>query len=394
MSYDLRIYTIEKQNFSDLKNSFNIELTSTGFLYQLKNYQIIVFSEVAVEDEDIPLQVSQELPGLKYLITCNLEPITNNLNLIKELLKLGKTIAKNGIGVIEDPQTDEIILPSGVKRILEIEKTERFSILKLSWWLNDYSILDKNNLISLLTAISRYLPEALPRRYGLFEPPKEIFKDIETFSDYILQNYRDSIVWYPSKPVDYVNFGIPDPIGPISKSGYRFGHFSISIDTGVLKMPGWKTSISRLFKQVTSILTPFYGDIYILDNHIRSRTVSRSDGKTQNHPIVSWWWNGVPRKLGVGLIIGEPLLKYVKINHPTFTLNNGCQILLNEQFCEISPSEVTIDNNILQTKEHEQKLTTGYGHTRVYPSLWPFSGPFENQDVVDQKKPPTLVTTN
>ena len=64
-----------------------------------------------------------------------------------------------------------------------------------------------------------------------------------------------------------------------------------------------KRAIERLFKNISYVITPFYGDIYILKKHIRSRSVSFSDGETEQHPIVSWWWNGIPRKLGIGLVI-------------------------------------------------------------------------------------------
>lgn len=68
-------------------------------------------------------QISKELPGIKYLIECGLEPITNKEKHIKELIKVAKIMGKEGIGVIENPQTDEIFLPQGVKRVLQIEKT-------------------------------------------------------------------------------------------------------------------------------------------------------------------------------------------------------------------------------------------------------------------------------
>lgn len=375
MSYDLRIYTIEKQDFSILKSKFNINITKDGFIYPLSNHQIVVTNENPIEDEDIPQQVGKELPGLKYLIECNLEPITDKEKHIKELLKIGKIIAKNGIGVIENPQTDEIILPSGIKRVFTTEKTERFSVLELSWWFNDNSILQNDNLRQLLNIIEKHMPEALPRRYGEYEPPKEKFIDINTFNDYLLKNVRNSIVWYPNKPVDYVHFGIPEYIGPM-RIGYRFGIFSISMDSIVLSMPGWKTSITRLFKNISSILNPFYGDIYILKNHVRSRTVSLSDRSTEHHPIVSWWWNGIPKNLGIGMVIGNQLHEFVKIKKPTFELDNNCKIIISDDFKELSLNDLEINKNIYQVKDNSDNIFGGA--KKLYPKIWPFDGPFKD----------------
>jgi hypothetical protein len=370
MSYDLRIYTIKKQKFNGIKNQLNAVAHKNEFILPIKDHQVVITKETPIEDEDIPTQISGELPGLKYLIECNLQPITSNPKHIKELIGIAKIITKEGTGVIEDQQSGEIILPSGINRVLEIEKTERFSIVELSWWFNDNSILEKNNLKQLLETIERYLPEALPRRYGEYEPPKEKFKDIDTFCDYFISHSKESVVWYPTKPVVAAGLRFPEFIGPTSR-GYRFGHFSISIDSAVLDMPGWPTTIERLFKNVSEVLNPFYGDIYIIKNYIRGRNTLFSDGKTERHPISSWWWNGIPRERGVGLLIGEPLLSYVKIRKPTFILNNKCEILIDSKFNKISPWRVKIKNNILQPRniENNNKRMRTFVE---YPKLWPF----------------------
>lgn len=155
MSYDLRIYTIQKQDFNVLTNNFNIIMSSEGFILPHDNYQIVVIGEVKVEDEDIPQHISKELPGVQYLIECSLEPITNDDKRIKKLLKLGKVIAKNGIGVIENPQTKEVILPLGINRVSKIEKTERFSIVQLSWWFNNNYLSNQENINKLLKSYGK-----------------------------------------------------------------------------------------------------------------------------------------------------------------------------------------------------------------------------------------------
>ena len=371
MSYDIRIYTIEKQDFNDLKTLFEITMFEDGFVYPFREHQIVVSKETPIEGEDIPQQICKELPGLKFLIECNLEPITYDEKYIKELLKISKAIAKNGIGVIEDIQTGVITLASGAKRVLKTEKTEYFSILELSWWFNDInSILQNDGLKKLLHTFERYMPEALPRRYGEYEPPKEIFTDVNAFHDYLLKNMGKFIIWYPNKPVDNVDFSIPDFIGPIHL-GYRFGKLAVSIDSRVLTMPGWKASIIRLFKHISSILNPFYGDIYVLKNQIKSRPTSYTDESSEMHPVLSWWWNGIPKKLGCGIIVGAPLHDFVKIKKADYELENGCKIIINDNFEILPTSEIEINKNIYQPKIHARpwdKIT--------YAKIWPFKYPF------------------
>jgi hypothetical protein len=150
MSCDFKIYTVKEQNYADLIENFKVILNNDGFILPLKKLQIVVSNPVTIEDEDIPHEVCRLLPGIQYLIECNLEPFTEDKKSISELMKLTKLIAKNGHGVIENPQTDEIILPSGVKRVEIIEKTERFSIIELSWWFNKEKHKRKGELDSFI----------------------------------------------------------------------------------------------------------------------------------------------------------------------------------------------------------------------------------------------------
>lgn len=91
-------------------------------------------------------------------------------------------------------------------------------------------------------------------------------------------------------------------------------------------MAGWETEIIRLFKRISEMIKPFYGDIFILNDYIRSRTVLCQDDMTQKHPIMGYWWNGIPRKSGLAVVFGEPLLKYIKISRDYESLDNGCKL--------------------------------------------------------------------
>jgi len=74
------------------------------------------------------------------------------------------------------------------------------------------------------------------------------------------------------------------------------------------------------------MIKPFYGDIFILNDYIHSRTVLCQDDMTQKHPIMGYWWNGIPRKSGLAVVFGEPLLKYIKISRDYESLDNGCKL--------------------------------------------------------------------
>lgn len=372
MSYDLRIYTIHRQDLSTLANKLNLTFNKNGevFVLLFSEGQMIVNEEIKLEDEDIPLHISKELPGISYLIECNLESGNNDEKVIKKLMEVAKEIAKNGTGVVEDMQTSEIILPMGIKRVLPIEKTERFSIIKLSWWFN--TVLGQEKIHRLLRIIEKTIPEALPRRYGLHEPPKEKYEALDSFEKYWIENINHSIVWYPTKPVVSASISIPKQIGP-TRIGYRFGHFSISIDSAVLAMPGWETAIIRLFKHVSVVLCPFYGDIYLLNDYIRLKTGLHCDEKTEVHPIKSWWWNGVPRNPGIALVVGDPILQYLNIHREAIVLDNGCKIFVRNKEDENDTvyKGISIPSKLYQPKSKIFNVL----NIKAYPKIWPFEGP-------------------
>ena len=212
----------------------------------------------------------------------------------------------------------------------------------------------------------------MPRRYGLYEPPKEKYTTLELFEQYLSENINNSVVWYPTKPVVSVDMSIPKQIGP-TRIGYRFGHFSISLDSAVLSMHGWETAIMRLFKNVSEIICPFYGDIYILNDYIRSSTGVCVDEKTQKHPIVSWWWNGVPKKPGISLVVGDPILQYLTISRETISLENGCKLFFKnkEEQNDTLYRGINISKKLYQS---QSKLFDILG-IKDYPKIWPFEGP-------------------
>ena len=111
MSYDLKIYTTQKQDYNLLVNQFNMIENEECLILIHKDYQIVISREAVLNDEDIPQHIYNPLPGIRFLIECSLEPGIAEVKKIEELYKVAKVLAKNGIGLIEDLQTNDIVLP-------------------------------------------------------------------------------------------------------------------------------------------------------------------------------------------------------------------------------------------------------------------------------------------
>ena len=132
-----------------------------------------------------------------------------------------------------------------------------------------------------------------------------------------------------------------------------------------------KKTIKDVFSKIAFELNAFYADIYILKNHIRSKNVSYNDRSTEQHPIISWWWNGFPKKLGCGIFVNNELIKYVKIQKSSISQSDKPILIVTENLEEIKAKELVIDKDIMQPTVKQES----FGFSGLYPRKWPFDGP-------------------
>jgi hypothetical protein len=299
MSYDLRLWCVRPPGATATL------ATGTGWIVNASTSPCL--------DEDVPDDVAGRLPGIRYLVELSLEPIGAPAAGKATLTKLAKQIARSAHGVIEDPQAGTIELPSGVKRYGPIAHApdSDVSVLELSWWFVHDRFRDQ--LVTFVDTLARFLPEAMPRRYGPYEPPEHEYARTgrEHFLGFLGSNLTSSIVWYANRPVLGVYTAISRDPGWITFAGrpaFRCNRIAVELDAAVLEQAGWQEGLVRAWREVSRVLAPFFGDVRTL-HHYTARGRTLSFGRhTEVHPIKSWWWNGVPPRLGHAAVIGEPYL--------------------------------------------------------------------------------------
>ncbi len=370
MSYDLQIWSVKRCDLTELLAKHDFKRSGEDFYYEGKEWQIVVNCQHEVLDEDIPEQIMQILPGIIFFLEINLEPIGAPKKAVSLTKKIAKSLAQAVSGIVIDLQEDTIITPKGVKRSLMPEKLPDIDILKLSWWMNHDLFTETANLQALVDKIEVYLPEALPKRYGLTEPPQYKFNSKKEFVDFLVQNER-SIIWYPHYPVMGFHLGIPPKVGPITWAGkpsYRASHISISLDAAVLGLAGWSLALKRFFREMSLYFKPFYGDIRLLHGYVRMRGTYGSNSRAEQHPIKGWWWRGIPSKADLAILLGDPLIKiwpdFVNISERI-----GEQIYISDNyqdgcFQEMKQELLSVPNGLIQPDDENR-----------YPDLWPFEFP-------------------
>ena len=170
MSYDINIWS---------RNRIEIDREEIA----IGEYVLTVDQSVAVENEDIPIDVMLSLSEIKYLTSFYLQPFTNDKTVIDKVTRYVKKLAKEFDGVVENPQLEDGVLLVN-KRKTFTRATRDAEKVSICWYMDcQQSLADR--LGEFVELLEKYLPQALPRRYGSYEPPQ--YKYSETGKEHFIQ---------------------------------------------------------------------------------------------------------------------------------------------------------------------------------------------------------------
>jgi hypothetical protein len=276
------------------------------------NRWLVEFSyAVRVEAEDIPEHVAAAVSGLAWLTDVGIQPISapdDAKGAIKEALR---TLAEKFHGVVEDQQIDGLLLPSGPQQIVPGAETDgRISTLNLNYWFTESPLRTNEGRGLLIEYLAEHLPAALPRRYGLNEPPTEKWKDggKAAFLDFLDRQPPDtSIVIYPTRPCVAFNLS-PAAVGWVSKDRFRCGCLQFSFEFAALEDAEWRATLKRAWRDIANIVEAFATNVEVVDGWNLHRGRLWADRETGDSVCSSAWF-GVPRRLGLAFGLAE---KYVE----------------------------------------------------------------------------------
>jgi hypothetical protein len=311
MSYDLRVWTVGR--FDDAAVLPNADWTSREGAWSTsgRGWILNVGTSHEVLPEDIPEEVNAALPGIRYLTELSLEPLGAPKAARTLLLRTAQSVAKKAHGAVSDPQEDTVELPAGVKRFAAVPREERVSLLTFSWWFTHDDLLRRDGIDRVVRALESEIPEALPRRYGAYEPPQF---QLETTGrahlvEFLERHAEELVVWYAHRPVVGLHRSVRAPsrwqrLGKTEQ--YRCQYLSIDVEQMALAQPGWPTALRRLWRCISRELRPLYGEVRTLRGYVRSGARIGIDRETESNPTRSWWWKGIPSNVGHAFVVGPP----------------------------------------------------------------------------------------
>ena len=348
MSYDIEVFSTDEPSAPSAQEG--------------RGWQIAIDGPMRVEPEDIPDRVRTTIPGLRFLTRLHLQGEASAAA-EKTLITSARELARAARGVIVDQQQGTIETPRGVQRLQIAKGAKSDSVLQLSWFVHDIGPLTKTLPAGIIDTFERTLPECLPRRYGLYEPPQ--FKLEAEGLDHFRQFLRDHLqdtpgpVWYCETPCQFVFVSIPDRVGPTPR-GFRCGRLTLNVDGKAGGDRAWRVELTRLWLAIADLIKPFYAEI-----------------RAGECPIKSWWWNGIPAPPPSAVLLGEPYASLWSDFGSAKTSSTGLRYM--EHFVE--PNDARMPSpppGIAQRRGQAAAVdiaTMLQAQTPLYPDIWPFDGP-------------------
>jgi hypothetical protein len=375
VSYDLQIYSARAFDpaIFDGANGWNPNQRS----FQTANWQIVVNPSDKIFPEDIEDEIASLLPGIGFLTELNLEGRQTD-EAKRRLRSAAKTIAKATHGVVVNSQEDTVETPAGVSRFSPPPKQEGFSVIRLSWWFLNNALLDRAKRESFFALLERQLPEAMPKRYGLYEPPQYLYAQTgkEHLNQFLAENLHDTIVWYAHRPVTSVHLAFPKPIGA-SRQGFRSNLVEIDVESAALDQPGWPENLRRFWRQMSALLQPIYGEVRKAGGYIRHGGrvwVDPHWKETFDQTTRSWFWRGIPPNLGQAVVLGH---QYQKL-WPDFVAKSQIEDALAFASTADWSSDEDLSRRVGRTpKALALRPGEGAGPSQKYPEIWPFGPVFD-----------------
>jgi hypothetical protein len=228
---------------------------------------------------------------------------------IPHAVRFARRLAQTLDGAVLDQQTDEVWSRSKSRRVQRPAREKRVAAIDVAWYCLREE-LTSNPAVLFVEAAQRTLPEALPRRFGEYEPLQGKWADAgaDGFFD-AWSTATSSLLTTGSLPCTdgYLN------AGPGAQFADRFWSMSLTFLADPILEPGWRTALRTLFVALADGFPAFYASAELTEGYIWSGRSLWSDGNTQSRIVPVRHlegWTGLPPRPTWWSWLGRPFAEY------------------------------------------------------------------------------------
>ena len=379
LSYDLQVWSTQPPDLpSGLPDAALWEEQGGVWIQAQSNWQVVVGPVHRVEPEDLPEPVRVLLPGIGHMVELNLEPTIAPQSARALLKRAAKALATVGHGVVVDLQADTLTTPAGVRRFVAPPRGASLTALELSWFSVDARFASRDGLDGIVECFERTVHEALPVRYGQFEPPS--FRYSETGRQHLIGFLAEEflkpgslgfVVWYAKRPV--LNVGLSVGVGK-SPAGWRCHRLALTLEASVLEQGGWSNALQQLWRRMAQTVHAFYADVRILRRYRAGGGTVGELLDAERHPVCGPFWTGIPGDGACAVALGQPYLSRWPEFDAVAEHEGGIGFLSQPSWVD----QESVFARVGRVPERLAQQSPGYdglGPNRnpTYPSEWPFS---------------------
>lgn len=265
-------------------------------------YLFSVDGPFAAEPDDFAEEVAAACLAPRWMMT-----VAVPYSVPKRAIALGRSLARHlaetNEGAAYDPQEDSLIWPRGRKKRVSPRRTEEVtSRVTLQWFVA--SSRWEQAPATLLRLIRRRCPEALPARYGRWEPLQHRFDpaDPDAFVRFVLDEEDGDGFWFAARPSFGGSWSAPhaDRFVRPEDERLRIAQLEVDFDGRVLEQDTrWREAVVDLFAAAAAELGAFFAAAQVepgwtvtTNNRLYSTIETMQHGG--EHFLRGMSWQGLP----------------------------------------------------------------------------------------------------
>jgi hypothetical protein len=246
----------------------------------------------------------------------------------------------------------------------------------MNWWFLPDRLADRGGIEQLFKRLEQVLPEAIPIRWDVVEPPSHRLQDegIAGLVQFLDRN-RDEQPWmWTSSPVVGVQLDVhSEGLRTIPRQGAAQGvqthGFHLELLASLLEQPGWPRHLPKVFKAISEVVRPFYAEARIWPDPANPTDFT---GHPRFRPVDSPTWRGMPHDPPIAFAIGSPYLEVWPEAAEGYR-NHDVVVHASENWPEPPERLPVSPTNIRQ--EFDPHRTSIHGPNAIprrLPEIWPF----------------------
>ncbi|MDH3742056.1 MAG: hypothetical protein OER56_10720 [Hyphomicrobiales bacterium] len=285
MSYDLEAY------FKKCPRTVPASITGP-------DWQIVVTGPLEIDQEDLYPEIEAVARNCAWLVELNLEG-NQSREAFAALGGLSQQLIQADKAVLVDRQKGVAETQRG-RKLLKSPASEGSAQpgVSVSLFFDDGIGFETKRFEAFYDLVEKHIPEALPRRYGPYEPMQ--FKLEQEGREHFITSWRDDpeLLWRGSAPYGYVYLAIrndrrefPDGSPAQERYGesYRCSRIEFEASTKLLGNQKACDGLSVFLQQAALLVGAFYAEI-----------------RRGECPVRAWWWHGLPKGPTLVSLIGPP----------------------------------------------------------------------------------------